>query len=302
MPGEGNSSPALNPDRQWTGLEVSAFAKINLTFEVLGRRPDGYHEVVTILQTIDLADRLEVRPSLELRVECDAPDLNGDANLVWQAAAKLAQRAQIRPEAHILVRKRIPIGMGLGGGSSDAAAALMALNEIWQLALTRAELSEIAAELGSDVPFFLHGGIALAHGRGEQIVPLPDLPRLTGVLVCPPATIPEKTARMYSRLTQAYYSDGGATRRMVEGLAGGEFVTDMMHNAFEGIAFEVFPGLAEVRQQLSLTAGARPHLSGAGPALFCLPFPENELRPLARALQPQGVKAYLVHTVDSQAN
>ena len=296
------SGQALGPTRVRTGLRISAFAKINLTFEVLGRRPDGYHEVMTILQTVDLADRLDLWPGRNLRVECDAPGLSGEANLVWQAAEKLAQRCGIRPEVHILVRKRIPIGMGLGGGSSDAAAALVALNEMWQLSLTQDELSEVAAELGSDVPFFLHGGIVLAQGRGERITPLPNLPKLTGLLVCPLDTIPGKTGRMYASLTRANYSDGGITRRMVETLAGGQFVVDMMHNAFEGVAFQVFPGLEETYRQVSIATTSRPHLSGAGPALFCLPFEEDELQRLTIALQPLGVKAYLVHTVESGAN
>ncbi len=283
-------------------MRVSAFAKINLTFEVLGRRPDGYHEVVTILQTIDLSDRLDLQPARTLRVECDVEGLSGEANLVWQAAASLARRAGIRPEAQVFIRKGIPVGMGLGGGSSDAAAALVALNEMWELSLTPAELREIAVELGSDVPFFLQGGTALAQGRGELVSPLPALPQLTGLLVCPLTTIPRKTAKMYSSLTSAHYSDGGITRRMVETLTSGQFVVDMMHNAFEGVAFQVFQGLGETYRQLSLGTSSQPHLSGAGPALYCLPFREDEYQRLTRALHPLRVRAYLVHTVAARAN
>jgi 4-diphosphocytidyl-2-C-methyl-D-erythritol kinase len=283
-------------------LQVSAFAKINLTFEVLGRRSDGCHEVMTILQTIDLADRLDLLPARTLRVECDAPGLNGESNLVWQAATKLAQLGGIRPGARVIIRKRIPIGMGLGGGSSDAATALVALNQMWELALPPAQLSEVAAELGSDVPFFLQGGTALAQGRGEQVSSLPSLPKLTGVLVCPETTIPRKTAKMYSSLTSAHYSDGGVTRRMVETLTGGQFVVDMMHNAFEAVAFQVFQGLGETFRQMSLGVPSRPHLSGAGPALFCLPFREEEYQRLVTTLHPLGVRAYLVHTVSARDN
>ena len=112
-------------------LEVPAYAKLNLSLEVLGRRADGYHEVRTVLQTIDLADRLELQPGPGLRVECDDATLEGEANLVWQAATALAKAAHIIPSVHILVHKSIPVGMGLGGGSSDAASALTALNQFW---------------------------------------------------------------------------------------------------------------------------------------------------------------------------
>ena len=161
-------------------MEVLAFAKLNLTLEVLGRRGDGYHEVRTILQTVDLADQLEIRPYPSLRVECDDPALNGEANLAWRAAKALARSRSIQPRASIFIQKRIPVGMGLGGGSSDAAAALIALNQLWGLSLGAEELAQVAAELGSDVPFFLWGGTALAEGRGERVKPLPPLPPQPG--------------------------------------------------------------------------------------------------------------------------
>ena len=128
-------------------MEVQAFAKLNLTLEVLGRREDGYHQVRTILQTIDLADLLEISPARSLSVECDDRSLQGDANLVWQAARALAEAVDHQPGAHIYIQKRIPVGMGLGGGSSDAAAALVSLNELWGLGLTVGELSRVAAGL-----------------------------------------------------------------------------------------------------------------------------------------------------------
>ena len=141
-------------------MEVLAYAKVNLTVEILGRRKDGYHEVRTILQTVDLADRLDISKSSRLRVECDEPHLSGKDNLVWRAAEKLAERAGVSPQVRIRIQKRIPVGMGLGGGSSDAAAALLALNRFWELDLGPDELGRTAAELGSDVPFFLTGGTA----------------------------------------------------------------------------------------------------------------------------------------------
>jgi 4-diphosphocytidyl-2-C-methyl-D-erythritol kinase len=285
-------------------LEALAYAKLNLTLEVLGHRYDGYHEVRTILQTIDLADRLEILASADLQVECDQPSLNGDANLVWRAAVRLAQWVNMEPQAHIYIQKRIPIGMGLGGGSSDAAAALLALNRLWDLNLGYEELTQVAAELGSDVPFFLMGGTALAQGRGERVGTLPPLPYLPLTLVCPDISVLNKTASMYSCLTLAHYSDGGVTRRMVEILSGGQFVLesvpDLIHNVFEEVAAQVFPDFGRLQQEVNALAPGRFHLSGAGPALFALPSSEIEYQWVARALKPYPVKVYLVHSVTPQ--
>ena len=278
-------------------MEIQAYAKLNLTLEVLGRREDGYHQVRTILQTIDLADLLEVSPARSLRVECDDRSLQGEANLVWQAARALAEAVDHPPGAHIYIQKRIPVGMGLGGGSSDAAAALVSLNQLWGLGLSIPELSQVAAGLGSDVAFFLNGGTALGEGRGEIIEPLNPLPSLPVTLICPQSTIPNKTARMYSLLTSAHYSDGGVTRRMIQTLVGGSFAPDLMYNVFESVAWQAFPDLSWLYQRSGGPTSDRLHLCGAGPAWFTLPSSEDEFRRLSHALQPFGVAVYLVNTV-----
>ena len=286
-------------------METLAFAKLNLTLEVLGRRDDGYHEVRSILQTIDLADHIEVMPSPALQVTCDDPSLNGQANLVWRGAEILAQRGNIQPGAHIRIQKRIPAGMGLGGGSSDAAAALVALNQLWGLGLSIDDLAQVAAELGSDVPFFLWGGTALAQGRGEQIAPLPALPSTPVTLVCPRTTLPNKTATLYSSLTPAHFSDGGVTRRIVGIMAGGQFVAEsvagLFQNVFEEVASQMFQDLGWLKGELSELTQSHFHLTGAGPALFGLPSNQSEYRRIAEALSPYGVEVHLVHTMTPQA-
>ena len=278
-------------------MRVSAFAKLNLTLEVLGRREDGYHEVRTVIQAIDLADELEISAGPTLRVECNDPSLNGKGNLVWQAAQVLGQHCGRRPQAHIYTKKSIPVGMGLGGGSSDAAAALLGLNRLWELNLPLAELSRLAATLGSDVPYFLRGGTALAQGRGELVEPLPSLPATAVTLICPRTTLEGKTARLYAELTPAHYGDGGATSRLVENLTAGRDVADSLHNVFEAVAFRMFPMLEDLYGLVERVTGRRPHLSGAGPALFCLPSGEEEYFRLARALQPCQAEAYFVRTL-----
>ena len=276
---------------------VPAFAKINLTLEVLGLQDSGYHEVKTVLQTVNLSDQIDIQPGPSLKVECDAPGLDGEANLVWRAALKLAESRGIRPQARIMIRKHIPVGMGLGGGSSDAAAALVGLNQLWNLGLDSQELAQIAAGLGSDVPFFLRGGTALAEGRGEEISALPSLPPLGVLLICPRETVPNKTATLFSRLTAGHYSDGGITRQMVATLISGQFVVDMVHNVFEEVAFDVFPGLRPIYRRLEGLTTSPPRLSGAGPAFFCLPAGPKDFTRVSDALPPHQGRAYLVQTI-----
>ncbi|MCH7606849.1 MAG: 4-(cytidine 5'-diphospho)-2-C-methyl-D-erythritol kinase [Chloroflexi bacterium] len=278
-------------------MALPAFAKLNLTLEVLGRRPDGYHEVRTILQTIDLADLLTVRPADALQVQCDDPALDGEANIVWQAAAALAERKGVRPRALISIEKNIPVGMGLGGGSSDAATALLALNRMWGPALPIGELAQIAGGLGADVSFFLWGGAAVASGKGEEIQPLPQLPSTPVTLICPNATIPNKTASLYSALTPEHYSGGESTRRLAEILEAGKFVGDGVYNVFDEVAPQVFPELDGLRQRVSTLTNSRLHLSGSGPALFCIPSNEEEHLRVSNALQPMLARVYFVHTV-----
>ena len=282
-------------------MKALAFAKLNLTLEVLGRRDDGFHEVKSVIQTIDLADQLEFLPAAKLHVECDDPALSGEANLGWQAAESLAKRGQVEPQARIIIQKHIPTSMGLGGGSSDAACALKALNRLWGLDLPTEELAQVGASLGSDVPFFLWGGTALIQGRGEQVAPLPPLPPLPVTLVCPGLSLPNKTATMYARLTAGHYSDGGVTRRMIEILAGGQFVREsvagLIHNVFEVAASQAFPDLRWLHQKLNGLSPSGFHLSGTGPALYSLPSSEDEFQRVSSALKDYRVGVYLVHTV-----
>ncbi len=282
-------------------MEIDAYAKLNLTFEVLGKRSDGYHEVKTVMQTVNLADRLSIEPWPTLQVVCDSPELSGEANLVWKAATELARSRGIQPRARISIQKRIPVALGLGGGSSDAASALRALNELWELSAPTDELAEIAGTIGSDVPFFLWGGTALAEGRGELVSPMPPISPFNLTLVFPDLVISDKTRRMYSRLTPANYSDGGVTRLLIQLLMGGQFVAESIrgcvYNVFQGIAEWEFTELARMRQAVADTGGPDLYLCGAGPAMFAIPASETEHRMVVEALQPMGAGVYLVTTV-----
>ena len=280
---------------------VSAFAKLNLCLEVLGRRVDGYHEVRTVLQAIDLADHIEVGPAAELIVRCDVPSLEGESNLAWRAATDLAKHCRRIPMADIAIKKGIPAGMGLGGGSSDAATVLLALNSLWDLKLPLAELAEIAGGLGSDVPFFLWGGAAFAGGRGEDVQPLPSRPGIPVTLICPTSTLEGKTARLYGKLSSQNFSDGGVVRHLIQNIMSGHYPDDMFCNAFESVAMLEFPSLKKVYRTVAEVTGRRPHLTGAGPALFLLPSNEAEYMRVLGALPGDLAQAYFVCTIGRAA-
>jgi len=180
-------------------LRAEAFAKTNLRLEVIGKRADGFHEIDTTFQTIDLCDLLEVSDAPDgVRLECSDPSIPSDSrNLVIRAAEALRKRYGISRGARIRLEKNIPAGGGLGGGSSDAAIALLLLSRLWEIPADVGALSGVGSTLGSDVPFFFVGGAARGRGRGEVVEPLPDEPARSLVLVAPPFSI--STAEVYAR-------------------------------------------------------------------------------------------------------
>jgi len=283
-------------------LTLQAYAKINLTLEVLAKRADSYHEVASVLQTISLADTLTFEPSANLDFRCDVPNLQSPDNLVLQAAKLLREATGCTRGAVIQLTKRIPIAAGLGSGSTDAAATLVGLNQLWELNLSLDKLTELAAKLGSDVAFFLYGGTALAKGRGEQITPLPPAPELWLVLLKPAIEpVHSKTAQLYSRLNPSHYTSGQHTQKLFTHLNHGGNVDDsFLFNVFEQVAFNFFPKLSESRASL-LKAGARSiHLAGSGPALFTLAPDKSRGEAILNHLKGERIAAYLVHMIRAE--
>ncbi len=255
-------------------MKLRAPAKVNWSLEVLGRRPDGYHEVRTVLQTIDLCDivTLQPAPGLELLVEGAAETLAGEdpkANLAWRAAERLLQRTGASAGARIVIEKRIPVAGGLGGGSSDAATVLRGANHLWGLRQPLDALLEVASTVGTDVPFFLLGGAALASGRGDVVQPLGDGPACALLIAWPAAPAPaDKTARMYAALRPDLYTDGTTTLRVARLVEAGEPPSDdAIVNVFERVLDETLPAAGRVMRLLA-EAGLRAHLCGAGPSIF----------------------------------
>jgi 4-diphosphocytidyl-2-C-methyl-D-erythritol kinase len=264
-------------------MRVRSFAKINLGLEVLGRRPDGYHDIRTLFQTISLADELEIEPAPDgvLTLSGDDPSIAWDgSNLIDRAARLLQTRAGTAAGARIVVRKTIPAGRGLGGGSSNAAATLLALNELWGLGLGTGDLAPLASVLGADVPYFLHGGLCLGQGIGERLTPLEDLAPLACLLVLP--SYPIATASVYAGIDAALTSPGKVSK-IERFLKAGDF--GILENDLERVIFPAHPDL-ERWTDLFREAGALvSQVSGSGSAVYGL-FPDAAGAEAARRRLP----------------
>ncbi len=276
-----------------------AYAKINLTLEVLGRRADGYHELMTVFQTIDLKDTLSFTEQPRISLECDHPRLKSPHNLAVKVAGLLQQAVGCSRGALISIKKDIPLAAGLGGGASDAATTLQALNQLWQLGLSREQLLQLAPRVSSDAAFFLYGGTALGQGRGEKITPLHPLPLSWVVLLKPPIDVPDnKTQRLYASLNPSHFTSGQFSQNMVELLhRGDEIPSSSLFNTFEQVAFDAFPGLEEYWQRFLDMGADSIHLAGSGPTLFTLARDKSQGEELYRSLIREGLEVYLVQTV-----
>jgi len=273
-------------------------AKINLVLEVLRRRGDGYHDLASVVLPITLADSMEVWASDDIDCVVHGMALATEANLVIRAARLLAEAVGATAGARCILTKRIPAAAGLGGGSSDAAGALGALNRLWGSGLSRSRLMELGAQLGSDVPFFVHGGPALVRGRGEIVEGLARSPALWLVLVIPAHGLADKTRALFAALEPGDCSDGRRTDTAARLLARTGRVDGLdLVNAFERAARSVFPGLGETWQAVEERVGRPFHLSGAGPALFAFAADEAEARALAARLAGLDAAVYAAQTL-----
>lgn len=254
---------------------LKAFAKLNLSLEVLGRRPDGYHDLRTIFQTISLADHIEVAftPGRKTDVALDS-SVEIANNLIVRAAQLILEESNAKGLVQFSLKKRIPMGGGLGGGSTDAAAVLLALPVLTGRALAWERLLEIGGSLGSDVPFFLIGGTAFGLGRGTEVYPISDIERTHGLIVA--SGVHVSTPDAYRALGRPLTCDGPSPKinnsQRVALAIGGERVagdwSEFCSNDFEPVVFRQYPKLRAIKQKLK-GLGARPALmTGSGSAIF----------------------------------
>jgi 4-diphosphocytidyl-2-C-methyl-D-erythritol kinase len=272
-----------------------AHAKINLDLAVGARRPDGFHDVQTVLQALDLHDTIRFETTrAPFRLEGDAALMPLDrSNLIWRAAEALwragGRAGQLRG-VRVSVVKRTPSQAGLGGGSSDAAAALAGLNRLWRLGLSTRELAGIAEPLGADVPFFLYGGTALGLGRGERIFPLADLPTRFVVLALPSVGV--ATPDAYRWLAEERAAGRSAPRRPLDWRA----MPDGGENDFEPVVEARHPEIAEARRRLLSSGAEVARLSGSGSAVFGLFARAGEAGRAVRLLSEAGCRAVVTRT------
>ena len=249
-------------------MRVKSFAKINLGIEILGKREDGYHEIITLFQTVGLYDLLEFRPLPE-----DAIILEGDdgtvpwdeSNLIYRTAALLKKRFDLKQGIKIRAEKKIPSGRGLGGGSSNAAVTLLVLNELWRIGLDKKLLMGLGATLGADVPFFLEGGLCLGQGKGDRIIPLEDLAPLFCLLVLPSLSL--STAAVYESIPRALTSQGKESK-IDRFLSSREL--GFLENDLEKTVFYLYPQIKEIKDSLREQGSELSLMSGSGSAVFGL--------------------------------
>ncbi len=270
-------------------LTLASYAKLNYTLDVLSPRPDGYHNLASVMETISLTDtlRLQTVDAPGIALSCEAPGVPVDqSNLAYRAAAALLQATGADRGVRITLEKRIPSRAGLGGGSSNAAYTLLGLNHLLDLRLPPERLAAIAAGLGSDVPFFLVGGTASVRGRGEVLTPLPDGPPLWFVVVKPDVNV--STAEAYRALDALpdRVSNRG-TRRMEEVLAeeDPERVTARMSNDFEQAVCTQHPAIALALDDLLMARARNARLCGSGAAVFGVAFGRSEAEEIARLMR-----------------
>ncbi|HLJ65967.1 MAG TPA: 4-(cytidine 5'-diphospho)-2-C-methyl-D-erythritol kinase [Chloroflexota bacterium] len=264
-------------------LTVKAFAKLNLSLEVIGRRSDGYHSLVSLMQTVGLHDTLAVSEAGALRVRCDAAGLSGRSNLAWRAALAVGNELGVPARCSIELTKRIPTAAGLGGGSSDAAATLVALQRLWGRQTSCDRLARIAASVGSDVPYFLYGGLCLVEGRGERITPVATPVECWYVLANPGIAV--STARVFAELGPDEWTDGGITRDLAARAARDPLQPGI--NGLQAALFRLYPAARECFELVRRVAPDQVAISGSGPTVFAVFETFDDAERMRRKLAPQ---------------
>lgn len=252
-------------------MTVRAYAKVNLTLDVLGKRQDGYHEIKTVMQSISLYDLLDIKKDSSISITTNRSYIPTDRrNLVYTACEKFFAFAGIKGGAKINIKKQIPVSAGLAGGSSDAAATLCALNELYNTGLTVAELCNIGVTIGADVPFCIIGGTALCEGIGEKITPLPPLPKLDVVIAVGGEGL--STPVMYNEIDKINAENMVKVDNegMISAIKSGDvdFVIKRLANIFEDMCIEKKPKIAQIKSIMLGNGAMGAVMSGSGPSVF----------------------------------
>ena len=279
-------------------ISLKAPAKVNLFLEILGKRDDGYHEIETIMQEIDLADSLQFEETQEgVTLECNDKNIPANQdNLVCKAANLILEECGIRKGVIINLEKNIPVGAGLGGGSSDAATTLKALNSLWKVGLNNEELMEFAAKLGSDIPFFINGKTALCRGRGELITPVEVRNRMDYIILFPRVHISTET--IYKNLKIDLTKKRKDVSFFLDALKYSEVagISKLLFNRLEEIIFATYPDLLQVKSTLESFDFCGLSISGSGSAFFGLCNDRHQAEVIKSKIELSGMGNVFVAT------
>ncbi|AJS60730.1 4-(cytidine 5'-diphospho)-2-C-methyl-D-erythritol kinase [Paenibacillus sp. IHBB 10380] len=275
-------------------------AKINLMLDVLHKRPDGYHEVEMVMTMVDLSDRLEMvelpRDTIIISSQAGYIPLD-EKNLAFQAARLIKDRYDVKDGVHIHLDKKIPVAAGLAGGSSDAAATLRGLNRLWGLGIPMHELQLLGAELGSDVPFCVTGGTALATGRGEKLTPIPNPPQMWVILAKPPINV--STAEIYTRFKSNQITKHPSAAAMIEAIHSGNFydVCGQLGNVLEDVTLKLHPQVQQLKEAMMNLGAEGILMSGSGPTVFGLVSKESKVPRIYNGLRGFCREVYAVRSL-----
>jgi 4-diphosphocytidyl-2-C-methyl-D-erythritol kinase len=287
-------------------VKIRAPAKVNLFLRVLGRRPDGYHLLDTLIVPVSLYDVIEIRrvpakrqqpANARITIDCDDPAVPaGEENLAYRAAQLLLKQVERPTGIHIHIQKRIPLGAGLGGGSTDAAATLLGLNRLFKLNVSEARLERLALRLGADVPFFIRARPARAYGIGERLRPVRELVHFWLVILYP--GFPVVTASVYNKLPKKLTKPTPGNS-IATSLKRFDRLTDLLVNDLESVTLESYPKIRLLKEKLLREGAAGGLMSGSGSSVFGV-FGSKGLaqRAFDRLRNEEGVQAYLVHVLN----
>ena len=282
-----------------TELTVKAYAKINLTLEILRRLPSGYHEIKSVMQQTALCDTIAIGDAQAgIVIQSASSNVPHNArNSIWKAAALLKEHYSVDRGVKFRLVKRIPVGGGMGGGSADAAATLVGLNKFWQLGLSQTELFEISQEIGMDVAFCILGGTALATGCGEIVEPLPFPTKLPLVIVNPGIFVSTRTAYEGLKVDQLTFTDKSA--QMIDAIQRQDFdgIVASLHNDFESTVLNEYPVIGAVKRDLVEAGAEAALLSGSGANVFGIARTAAQARAIAETLKPRYPFVVATHTL-----
>ena len=275
-------------------LSMKSCAKVNIGLRIVGKRSDGYHDIETILQTIDLSDEIEIEEaSRGIEVVCDTPGIpQGQENLAFAAAKMTLKVAHSTRGVRIEIDKKIPSGGGLGGGSSNAAATIKGLNSLFDLGLDEEKMYEIAKTLGSDVPFFIRGGAALATGRGDRLKHVDVKRKLNLVVVFP--GFPISTGWAYEKGNSGLTPPDFDIKILVSALERGDIssLCKRLYNSFEEVVFGHYPDLLDVKKRMLQLGALGALLSGSGSCVFCIVEERDSARAIASEFSKKGLATW----------